>query len=133
VTTSPKTRRNLLVIVGNLGILLSLAWIGPSELGMKGLILAGLVSMLLYNSCLFIGRRVFASRTGAGAQAIPAPMKKALPIALAVVGLVIFVIGGVLPNRLPSEERNMGGEAISWVVSAGFIYGAAYLDRRQRH
>jgi hypothetical protein len=45
---------------------------------------------------------------------------------------VIVVIGGVLPNRLPREERNMGSETIARVVSAGFIRRAAYLDRKQR-
>jgi hypothetical protein len=129
------------LIVGNVGIVLALAWIGPAELGLKGLIIAGLVSMLLYNSCLFIGRRIFESRYRNGSQAISVPtgditsvprVKKALPGVLAVAGLVIVVIGGILPNRLPRDEGNMGSEAISWVAAAGFIYGAAYLDRKQR-
>jgi hypothetical protein len=129
------------LVVGNLGIVLALAWIGPAELGMKGLILAGLVSMVLYNSCLLIGRRLIEFPVLKGSQAIPISsghpspvpkMKKVLPTLLVVAGLVIVVIGGVLPNRLPREERNMGSETIAWVVSAGFIYGAAYLDRKRQ-
>ena len=125
------------VVVGNLGIVLSLAWLGPSELGLNGLIFVGLVSLLLYNSCLFVGRKVFGSRTRAGEQAIPvsprrlSPVHKAIPGALAVVGLM-FAIGAILPNRLPRDQRNMGRESIYWVVAAGFVYGAVYSDRKRR-
>ncbi len=59
-------------------------------------------------------------------------MKKALPILLVVVGLVIFVIGFALPNRLPRDERNMGTETICMLISAGFVYGGAYVDRKQQ-
>src|SRR5580658_7297411 len=103
-----RLRRNVPVLVGNLDIVLSLAWIGPSELGLGWLILLGLVSILLYNSCLFFGRRVFESRARKEDQASSVSATKALPIVLVVVGLVILVIGGVLPNRLPRDERNMG-------------------------
>lgn len=97
--------------------------------------------MLLFNGTLFIGRRVFESRSRDGSQAVstssvqlnPASkIKKALPPVLMIVGLVILVIGGILPTRLPRDERNMGSEATCWIVSAGFVYGATYIERKQR-
>jgi hypothetical protein len=50
-------------VVGNTGIVVSLAWLGTSELGLGGLMSVGLIAMLLYNGCLFIGRKLPESRS----------------------------------------------------------------------
>jgi hypothetical protein len=131
-------RRNVPSLIGNLGIVLSLAWIAPSHPGLGRLILVGLMSALLFNGSVFAARRFFGSRTRAGANAISVwprhlnPVHKAIPVVLAALGCAICVIGVLVPFRLPRDERNIDSQTIYGVISSGFICVAGYLDRKQR-
>ena len=59
-------------------------------------------------------------------------MKNFLLISMSLVGLGVFVVGAILPTRLPRNQRNLGMEAIYSV--AGFALGLApvVLIRRKK-
>ena len=56
-------RRYVPLMVGNAAIILVIGWLGPFQLGLGVMVLAALVSVLIYNGALFFGGRLNRSRT----------------------------------------------------------------------
>lgn len=133
-------RKQLPFLVGNVGIVSMLAWIGTSGFGLGRLIATGVLSLALFNGTLVITRRASRSRAPRSSTSVP-PLEnvavrsgpgKWAAIALATLGLLIFVVGTAVPMRLPRAERNSNKEFFSSVAALALCVAAGRLERSRK-
>jgi hypothetical protein len=131
-------RTLVLLIVGNVTILITVAWEGTGEIGVKRLVIATLASIVLFNGTFLISRKMHRSRAKSDESSLISNDSRgwqpgsAILVTISAVGLIVLIAGVVVPSRLPRNQRHLGREAIAAVVGFGLICTAGRLSRKKR-
>jgi hypothetical protein len=126
------------LILGNVTILSTVAWEGTGEIGVTGLVIVTLASIVLFNGTVLITRKVHRSRAKSDLSSLISNESlgwqpgNVLAVTISVIGLIVFIGGVLLPIRRPRNQRHLGREAAASVAGFGLMYTAVRLSRKKK-